>query len=404
MFVAQIPVSDYLQRVLRASQASAYAGVLLIIARRADRGRLLDQVIDGWESLHSVTRRHLAIVCPTEHRMEGTFVHGRRGNVAVGLANDEIRATVPEGDYRWKRAFFGDGPFDPLLSGVYRSPWPPNSARDAVNAMTAAANDMGAYFGLAEASIPCVVVVSLWERRAVVLPAAPDFDLYQFTKAVTESFETQAATVDIARSELAEAAKALEEAKTAASRGVIQARGRIDRLHETWQKQLARIKRKTDLAAQADPHLAVLLDTHQSTLDVPNLAQASSATRLHDLASQLESLQRRDDAANPLLAALTNQVEHSLFVLGELQERMSQARDQYDAAIDSAARRQDREARVGALEGQLHNRKQGTSLSACVREVGRGHNLRRLHEHRIGPVGELEVEIIGPPGREPRRQ
>src|SRR6185503_15928574 len=51
------------------------------------------------------------------------------------------------------------------------------------------------YFGIAEAALPCVVVMSLWEKTAVVVRLRPGLSLYQLLRATIRNLGGQPARI-----------------------------------------------------------------------------------------------------------------------------------------------------------------------------------------------------------------
>jgi hypothetical protein len=172
--------------------------MVLVIARQGDQTQLLTHVKEYWRGLHSVTRDLLAVVVPdvgSERIKSGRYHVGEVDGISVP-------GGIGPGP-GWARGFFR------AESGFWTATPSPRDRRSVVfdqsrpapdppadggvgDALTEAANAMKELLGLSERHVPCVAVLSLWEKETFVLPVGKSFSLYDFLKELVEAFEPQA--------------------------------------------------------------------------------------------------------------------------------------------------------------------------------------------------------------------
>ncbi|MEU4659138.1 hypothetical protein AB0G32_35265 [Streptomyces sp. NPDC023723] len=186
MIVSEIPIKQYLSNATAAGSESAYAALIVVVARAADRSGLVAQTLRDWTSLHSVTSDIFAFVCPCPSASArvplphapgyGTNTTGLRAGGAHGQSQDW-----------WSRS--GGPPSELLHRTGEPADGSPYAAAAGEHAFTMAVNETMQFLGLRETPQPCIAVLSLWENEVLLLPVADEFDLYPFLCDLSASFE-----------------------------------------------------------------------------------------------------------------------------------------------------------------------------------------------------------------------
>lgn len=175
MLLVPISAEVMLPHVVRAVEASGHAGLMVVLARTAEAQELHGELTDYWTSLHSVTGSLVAILCP-----DPEVLNGGVSNSDMILNCHALRLRHPP-DLPGFANRFGDhfnGTIYESLPNEYHEDWTqfgfravsqiPQAASMHRDAWTEAASRCAAYFGIAEKHLPSVLLLSLWEREAVL--------------------------------------------------------------------------------------------------------------------------------------------------------------------------------------------------------------------------------------------
>lgn len=188
MLLVPLHTEAVLPHVVRAAEAAGYAGLLVVLARAAEARALHDELTEHWTSLHDVTGSLVAVLCPDPDELDrgGTSdeilsCHGMRLRHGAGLPGfasrfrDHFDHTIYESvpaEYHtdWSPFGFRAVAQMPQIAQLHRDAW------------TEAASRCAGYFGIAERRLPCVLLLSLWERVAVAFAVRFTGTLYPLCK------------------------------------------------------------------------------------------------------------------------------------------------------------------------------------------------------------------------------
>ena len=194
MYELFIPISEFLSRAVRATDSSDYLAFMTIIARSADGQFLQDELLRQWESFDDLTGGQILVLSPkSRDEGEGAAVHHSRE--PSGFVNRTLQfGRRPSQE--WESAFWEAYPLSKhdvhevyeAYGGAY-SPDRPSDEPAKKAAITASATEAARFFGLGESSIPCVVVLSLADRKAIVVTADQRFSLYSTVRATLIEYE-----------------------------------------------------------------------------------------------------------------------------------------------------------------------------------------------------------------------
>jgi len=193
------PITEFLNRAIAASNSCDYLAFITIIARSADAEFLQDELLRHWESFDDLTEDAILVLSPKSHTGGyGACVH--HGREPAGLVNRRLvfgsRTTG-----QWEHAFWQAHPVNMTAKrkfyedlGAVHSPRRPPEETEKKAAMTAAASETARYFGIRESWLPCVVVLSLSDRNALIVTADQGFSLYAMVRTALMEYEPIVAT------------------------------------------------------------------------------------------------------------------------------------------------------------------------------------------------------------------
>ncbi|WP_318306180.1 hypothetical protein [Amycolatopsis solani] len=177
---APTSTAELLTHVVNGAEEAGYSGLMVALLRNADAGRQLAELSNEWTSLNDVTGRLIAVLSPDP---EVWAVRGQ-GNVASYAAGQDLRIALGGAGPRFERGFADSvHAAQRRARAQARRPGPPDEHRDA---WTEAAGRCASYFGVDEALIPAVLVLSFRERTALLirLPSRSAFSLYDLCKRI----------------------------------------------------------------------------------------------------------------------------------------------------------------------------------------------------------------------------
>ncbi|WP_157430168.1 hypothetical protein [Actinomadura oligospora] len=194
MFITPLPVDIFLRHVLSASEDCGYAGVVLLLARTADARSQQEEVTRDWASVHDVTGPMLAVVCPVPYPQDGPRpvrgggVPHPEGSIAVGVEGLTLNCpqvgTWSSFPTRYWWSLEGERGFRGLGERAARISL---SAEEHHAAWTQATTRTASYFGIEESLLPSVLVLSMWERRGVLLAVDERVSVYSLFKKLVEN-------------------------------------------------------------------------------------------------------------------------------------------------------------------------------------------------------------------------
>ena len=354
--------------------------MVLVIARQGDHTRLLTDVKKYWRGLHSVTHDLLAIVIPdagSELIPAGGYYAGKVDGISVpgGIGPDIGWA---HGFFRVKPGFWTPAPSPGLRSGGFdqsRSTPDPPAGGGVGAALTGAANAMKELLGLSERHVPCVAVLSLWEKEAFILPVGESFSLYGFLKALAEAFEPQ--TRELRLSALRRELEAARSERSGLDRTLVREAKERDKaaisVVRNWNEQVDALIR--DLPPGLQPTAMPLFEALQATPPQSPKANRETLIALEDVRLAAEKV---PDCSSRLLRKLV-QVERAVRE-GFPQHLAAQIR-----AADAWGKVQAHPAtqRLSAAEQQLEKAKELARLSVAITAVAQPNHLRSVDSNLL---------------------
>jgi hypothetical protein len=376
VLVSKVPIDRFLRLCLANAEHAEYVGMVLVIARKGDHTRLLADVQRYWQGLHGVTRDLLALVVPAT----GSELI-RSGRATAGEVDG---IWVPDGigpELGWARGFFRvksgfwtptPAPDNRRSGGFEQSqPTPDPPAGGGVGAaLTRAANAMKELLGLSERHVPCVAVLSLWEKEAFVLPVGESFDLYGFLKALVEAFEVQEVKLrlDTLRRELQEARSERSRLDSTLVREAKERDKATISVASNWNQQVDAFIR--DLPQELQPTTMLLLEALKTT--PPQYPKVTQGT-LTALEEVRLAAAKTPDYSDRVLRRLV-QVERAISE-GFPEQRAAQTR-----AVEAWEKVQAHPAtqRLSAAEQQMKNAKGLARLSKAIKAAVEPNHLRSV--------------------------
>jgi hypothetical protein len=185
MEVVPVSAEEYLPHIVRAAEASGYAGLMVVLARTADARAQHEELTRDWTSLHDVTGSLLAVLCPDPDASRHLSA------VAGGPLG---RAAAAPGLYlehqSWQRkASFQRNFWNENARYSFSRSRATQTADAHHSAWTEAVSRCARYFGVAEAQLPAVLILSFWDETAVLIRIHPTISIYRLAKALAESFD-----------------------------------------------------------------------------------------------------------------------------------------------------------------------------------------------------------------------
>jgi hypothetical protein len=185
MRVIEMPTSDFLAAALDAAESCDYPALAVLIARTADAGKLQKHILDDWSSLDDVTADQILVVTPASsaERYSQAVVfnpdHKEHGEAATSEA-----LLVQGQSPRWDRSFWE-------LATRHQTT-APGARRDWKTALTRSATETLRFFDLSEDMAPCLVLLSLGERRLLIFRGLGKTDLYTLLRKIITEWEPAA--------------------------------------------------------------------------------------------------------------------------------------------------------------------------------------------------------------------
>ncbi|WP_033289758.1 hypothetical protein [Amycolatopsis jejuensis] len=186
MWVAPTTTAGLLANVVRGAERAGFTGLLVVLARTADAPVQLHELSDEWTSVHDVTGQLIAVLSPdprarvppvTSILERSTLVHESAAMHDLRLFSSRAR------DRAFSSGFVRSAARDASCRGMAEPPRPPREHR---TAWTEAVSRCATYFGIAEAQLPAVLVLSFAESAAVLVRLRPrsELSVYDLCKQV----------------------------------------------------------------------------------------------------------------------------------------------------------------------------------------------------------------------------
>ncbi|NUW40417.1 hypothetical protein [Nonomuraea rhodomycinica] len=200
---ADLSVGQFLRLPFRTLSDGGFAGLVFLLARSADAPELQRAFFRDWADIDDLTGRYLGVFAPSPGHIElatgyrewsshyepVTFLvdgvqcsaDGRR---LYGSSHGSPWAVRMAAERSTARGF------DRQTPTAISTPTLPGPVRKHQVALTRAVTEMQEFFGVPESLVPCVVVVSLEEKAAFVVPLEESSSVYHFLKRIKSEVES----------------------------------------------------------------------------------------------------------------------------------------------------------------------------------------------------------------------
>lgn len=186
MWCAPTTTPALLTHVIRGAQDAGFTGLMVVLARTADASAQLHELSEEWTSVHDVTGHLIAVLSP-DPRVRVPQVHAaliRDTIVHESAAMHDLHlVSFGNRDLEFSWGFTDSVNRDSSWYGKALPPRPPQEHR---TAWTEAASRCASYFGITEAQMPAMLLLSFAERTAVLARLRPrsEVSLYDLCKQV----------------------------------------------------------------------------------------------------------------------------------------------------------------------------------------------------------------------------
>lgn len=191
MLAIPLSIKHYLNPLLGAAEAAGFMGLVFVIARTRDAPKQHEELSEHWASVHDVTGPLIGVIWPSNTRNiqdSAIPLAGSKGEAAalVGFRFTEAK----DQNSLLAKEFWNRVAQNPELTRalernkekglVYsKAPIP---KQDLGDAWSTATTDSAEYFGLDEDTLPCLVILSLLEHTALVLPLETTPSIYELLR------------------------------------------------------------------------------------------------------------------------------------------------------------------------------------------------------------------------------
>jgi hypothetical protein len=261
MWVRPVPTEEFLGHAMRTADSCGYAALIVVLARTADAREQHEELTRDWMSLHDVTGPLIAVLCPDPEALDAergvAIVSAGRGAVCGRGLRLQHHAPLPRGWARNPSAGVGAskpmGFPEPFHIDRGRSRWP---AEDHHEAWTEAASRCASYFGIVEELVPSLLVLSLWEKRAVLVRLQPKVSVYAIIKTLVARLGDRPGRMVAMQREASDVARSLADLEIRQT----DFQAELDRSHRRFQKWRAKVEALVSQlhdVCDLDPELAV---------------------------------------------------------------------------------------------------------------------------------------------------
>lgn len=390
--MSRMPVSQFLRSRFRSLGDGGYAGLVFLLARSADNPDLHRRLFREWPDTHDVTRRYLGVITPAPSAIVIDDRPWRRGEFSsavdgVACLGEKKRLNTPG---KYAESTFR---MDVRSAEEYMILMPTlaRPLREHQDALTAAATEMRKFFGVSEELLPCAVIVSLQEKRALALALNDVPSLYVLLKQIKIRLEPVTTEIDMKDAELARAKEARLALRSDGALGNL--RGKADRLCAAWNSHVALLAsdlvsiagERTDEDASLCRWMARRL-SHDKSLTVEEQESARTLVRLLSEAGIHGRVPRR---LRRTLAKLNAGYPNSDGVVVQRAALIKEER-----AIES---------RIGQLKAQIDELGQRLCLGEAIVDAAREFDLAPVSPQDMLAWRELTwpIEVLAQPKRAP---
>jgi len=202
MLVINVPIGEFITRAIQASLYCDYTAFLSIIARTADGEAIQSELLKNWGSFNDLTHNLILVLSPNPLTKDSRNAHVISPEGFYSGHWESSRAVASEGLWfnhqissRLERSFSYSKDYQSDALGYYSSRMP-RAIKDHKFAITSAATETARFFGISEAWIPCVVILSIKEKIVFFIYPNEEFSLYNLTRSILINYEPHAREVE----------------------------------------------------------------------------------------------------------------------------------------------------------------------------------------------------------------
>ncbi|WP_006247023.1 hypothetical protein [Mycolicibacterium tusciae] len=270
MLAIPLPIKYYLNPLLGGAEAAGFVGLVFVVARTIDAPGHHEELSEHWASVHDVTGPLIGVIWPSSSRDIKQSAIRREGSCGEGAALTGFAFTSGhDQDSLLAREFWNRAAQDPELMRVLERNRPigivysqaPVSQKVLIDAWSTATADSAEYFGLEENETPCLVVLSLQEHTALVLPLGMIESIYRFLRSARMALGAAPAAIKRSR-----------DRRNAIDESVLRNRKQLDELAASRRGRMQSLIRALNSAPLLGPGVAaeVQADLQQElSLDPP---------------------------------------------------------------------------------------------------------------------------------------
>ena len=256
-----IPVDRYLLPLLDAAKSSGFIGLVFVLARTADAREQHAELAEDWTSLHDVTGPLIGVLCPSRTGRPRESVILAEDSTGVGVQGFrlEFEDASSANTRQFEREFWDAASKDQQIREAIASfKLPPGIIEDEpplppvqlAAAWTKATTESAQHFGIAEGRLPCLLILSLWERTALVVRLRPNLSIYRLVRETVLILGDGPADI-----------VALRARQSALTKKIPEARRRDEATHRRGQAQLKELDAAIEASVGLDAELKARCQT-----------------------------------------------------------------------------------------------------------------------------------------------
>ena len=292
MLLIPVPTRAFMPYVVSTTEHFGYAGLVVVLARTADARSQHEELVRDWTSLHDVTGPLLAVLCPDPHvstdalailngDAKATVSFSRSQAISVpglGLQHpspqhaDAFVQSLAESGFGfnyWARSDKDGKLADSFVQGLDESgsnsefrpdrdrrrkffarSRAPRQPEEHQAAWTEATSRCAEYFGISEKMVPSVLILSFWEKAAILIRLQPHISLYELIKAAVEIMGNKPREIDRLHQEIVLLKQSLRELRDEQAPWLA-----ANRPFVKWRSKLDKFNRKLEETTGIDPAL-----------------------------------------------------------------------------------------------------------------------------------------------------
>lgn len=284
MLAIPLSIKHYLNPLLGGAEAAGFVGLVFVVARTIDAPGHHEELSEHWASVHDVTGPLIGVIWPSGSRDITEFAIRRAGSRGEGAALTGFAFTSgSDRDSLLAKEFWNRAAQDPELMRALEDNRPigivysqaPVSQKVLIDAWSTATADSAEYFGLDENETPCLVVLSLQEHTALVLPLGTIESIYQLLRSTRMALGAAPAAIKRSR-----------DRRIAIDEAVPLKRKKLDELAASRRGRIQSLVRALNSAPSLDPGVAAEVEAdlqHALSTWEPGGALAALETLLQQL-------------------------------------------------------------------------------------------------------------------------